>query len=535
MRGAEIQKIRFLPRFFACLREMLTFVPTHQRIFRRMKKYLLLLFALCAFTACSDDDNVSDLTNEEMAAAVDPYGKNTDEGMAAYCALSLLCDLDSLPDNWKTATFEPTYGYAVDAASPYVRTIYVESILDAEDCFRSLGGTIESGQASATYTAGNISYQYTAKNQSDLFATIDCTIPQIPTLSQLRFVPSEVQGDNALFYPWKASDENNLRYTVGDVVQRLSDGTFWVCVRQARYKKKHKTYWVAPVVSSGTVNKDEFFPNTGERVYIKEYAKTSSHGDYYVPTKLSTSVDLIRNFIILINALAKDEDVAYRNPGLSADCADYVYTDKSKVYYYCFGLQYKKGEEKEVPITNQTIKNIREAWDEEQYSYIEGENDQSIYSLLGLTHSVYTTTPRSGFAVFYKGYSSFGWSMTLWTVMLSPYSFWTDTDGDTYEASFDMDTHIVPREHYWKMTDAKGFNIYRYFENNGCWEGAFKYNLSFDVNVIEPLPTNAFILFDMEYDGDPTQEMDGVREIYRYKDLEEQNKDAKSKAKTKTK
>jgi len=158
-----------------------------------MKKYLLLIALLAgcnfAFTACSDDDDNADEIDTEAAFS--------EEAMAAYCALNELCDIDELPSNWQTYTAEPTYGYAIDASNPYVRTVYIGDIIEAEDCFRSLGGTIESGQASATFTAGNISYVYTAKNQSDLLATIDCTCPKFPLSRKSALCPAKCKKKTA--------------------------------------------------------------------------------------------------------------------------------------------------------------------------------------------------------------------------------------------------------------------------------------------------------------------------------------------------
>jgi len=347
-----------------------------------MKKYLLLIALLAgcnfAFTSCSDDDDNTD--------EIDTEAEFSEEAMAAYCALNELCDIDELPSNWQTYTAEPTYGYTVDASNPYVRTVYIDDIMEAEDCFRSLGGTIEHGQANATFTAGSISYVYTAYNQSDLFATIDCNVPQVPDLTQIRFVPSDAQEDN---FSWaKDMNQDDIYYSLGDVIQYKN--AFWVCVRPAIYGLKHKTYWVT-ICATNNVAESDLFTNCFHVIYGYE-----KHGAHTVPTKLGTNVTSFKHFAILLNAMSNWDR----------------YGEKAKKYGFGVG---------DKMICNKHEYKI----DKEYFSMLAHQwlDLFDIYNKLGLIESGlvfpdehYTVNARKGFLIFYKGYSSWWGNMKLWAL-----------------------------------------------------------------------------------------------------------------------
>jgi len=417
-----------------------------------MKKSLLLLFTLCALlTACSDNDLTAE--EEQIQAeieAADPYGKNSEEGLATYCALNMLCNVDSLPDNWRSATFEPTYGYAIDQANPYVRTVYVDDISEAENCFRSLGGTINGGDASATYEVGSLKYVYTALNQTDLFATIDVSVPQIPNLGQLRFVPNSAQDENGLFgYSWKEGDVPY--YQIGDVVQRDEDKTLWVCVRPAYKGLKDKSHWVSI---------DE------KQMQLKEYKKG---GGFIVPTKLGTNVEHINNFAQLMAAL--------QNPD--------VYT--GALATNSFGLEDGR-------ISQKLIKSVAAEWDLPIY----GDNKQTIWQLLK-TGKDYFDSQSDELNLFYKGYSCWGFNMTLY------WMHYNEQAG--YYPTSKKDKAITPMEYEWKLADSQ-FNIYQYLTSK-----KYGYSDNAGGSNEDALPTKAVCVWNYDYSGDPTQPMKGFTQI----------------------
>ena len=212
-----------------------------------MKKimYSWLLFAvLCGLslsvTSCTDDDDDDAGDGEQTAEVIegDPYGKTSQPATELLMVMSQLADVDSLPDNWRNATFEPTEGEVLDASTPFVRTVAVMDMTEARDLFRAFTGENHDETATTlTWKNDNVgTMTFKALNQNNCVATIDMELKQMPHLRQLRLVPTSALGDNKLKY--------DPYYRIGDVVLDR-DGRYWICVRAAGGpKNKEKTHWV---------------------------------------------------------------------------------------------------------------------------------------------------------------------------------------------------------------------------------------------------------------------------------------------------
>ena len=97
-----------------------------------MKKFFFLMTVLMTafiFASCSDSDN--DSSTPDTQNPQDVYEKNSEAGAALSRLVAHLTAADSLPDNWKTATFEVDYGTAMNAATPSVRYAVVENVEEA--------------------------------------------------------------------------------------------------------------------------------------------------------------------------------------------------------------------------------------------------------------------------------------------------------------------------------------------------------------------------------------------------------------------
>ena len=206
-----------------------------------MKKNLfwLLTAALVtglSFTACSDDDD-----NGGNMTTPDPYDKSTEAAGACFNILSMLSQVgDSLPNDWKTRTFDVYEGKVQDESRPFVRSVVVNSIEDAVNYYSSL-----TSQELPTSTKSNIwrmdyigTMEFNALNQNDCYATIDMNLKQLPRIQQLRLVPAAAVNENAAF-------EGEPYYRLGDVVLDKED-TYWVCVRQCYSPDKIDiSYWLS--------------------------------------------------------------------------------------------------------------------------------------------------------------------------------------------------------------------------------------------------------------------------------------------------
>ena len=190
-----------------------------------------------SLSSCKDDDDDKDGGSE--AVVEDPSQETRDAAASLFVLMNQLADVDSLPEQWQTAVFEPTIGRVVDASQPYVRAMAVQNIRSAHDVFRSLiGENFDETLSTVTWQKDGVgTLVFNELNQSDCVATIDVRLPQMPHLTQLRLLPPSAFGDNAMKY--------DTYYRIGDVVED-KDGCCWICVRSAGGPdKKEKTHWVS--------------------------------------------------------------------------------------------------------------------------------------------------------------------------------------------------------------------------------------------------------------------------------------------------
>ena len=228
-------------------------------------------------TACSDDDD-DNKGNEELKAD-DPYAKNGDQATSLFRVVGTLAELDSLPDNWQTATFEPTKGKVLDASKPLVRSLAVANLAEAVSMFRTLTGeNIAENATSASWNKDGVgSLKFTATNASNETAVIDVNIKQMPKLTQLRLVPASAMGENGSF-------TGDPYYHIGDVVKD-ADGRFWICVRSAwSPASKEDTHWVSMQLLSTDSKQTKLKKNIRE---IK--AKAGKNGLHKIQQQLANS------------------------------------------------------------------------------------------------------------------------------------------------------------------------------------------------------------------------------------------------------
>ena len=250
-------------------------------------------------TSCKDDDDDDTEVAGETAEPIDgdPYAKTSQPATDLLMVMSQLADVDSLPDNWRDATFEPTEGEVLDASMPFVRTVAVMDMTEAHDLFRSFTGeNFDESKSTVTWkndAVGTMTFK--AVNQHDCVATIDMQLKQMPHLTQLRLVPTSALGDNKLKY--------DPYYHIGDVV-RDRDGRYWICVRAAGGpKNKEKTHWVTMQLLTADSKV------TGLKSNVKEFAPTSKHEGYKVPQNLGgDETEHLKYFAQLMYLLRNPEE-----------------------------------------------------------------------------------------------------------------------------------------------------------------------------------------------------------------------------------
>ncbi len=191
------------------------------------------------------------------------------------CLLGMTADVDSLPDNWNNGyTAEPTIGQEASEGNPYVRLVATSSVEDACRYYQFMTSQQSDGTlTSDTWTNDSIgTLKFTAENQTDLYATVDVDVKQLPHLTQIRFVPASALGNN---------DGEGYWYSPGDIILQELPGeepTYWMCVRPCIEGSKGRSHWCTFQLNSTTDKNPNFAEFEG-----KKYGKLT------LPTKLAKS------------------------------------------------------------------------------------------------------------------------------------------------------------------------------------------------------------------------------------------------------
>jgi len=203
--------------------------------------YLLLLLPVL-FCACSDSDD--DGTKEKD----DTF---SDTELAQYSSvgkiLYWLAEVDEMPEDLSSATYEPTIGIPLDAANPFVRTVKLDSLQDATTYFVDAVSTLENllVETADGYSLSllNLKLDTSGKLQdfgtlvfhketgSTRIAYIDIDIPCIPNLSRIDLVYNT--GDNDGFEsPYKMYD---LVYVDGWNWETGNHRGYFICLKESTW------------------------------------------------------------------------------------------------------------------------------------------------------------------------------------------------------------------------------------------------------------------------------------------------------------
>ena len=251
----------------------------------------LALIASLGFGSCSNDDDnsnteASEAEQELEATAFSVLRSLTD--LAKYDPEAVKEDEDdeyigveTLPSNWKSMTFACDQGTALSSDST-VRLIAANGIDDAKEFFASMIGEEFTSDTYAWNYAGLGSLTFTAvSGNDDLFATIDVAIDVLPDVKELRFLSENAYDDATAELNAENSFSGIPYYSAGDIIQRTSDGTYWICVRPAGGPlRKDKSYWIClnPLNTSG---KNTLVKTTTENVsYTATYTYKAADGEY---------------------------------------------------------------------------------------------------------------------------------------------------------------------------------------------------------------------------------------------------------------
>ena len=247
----------------------------------------LLTVGLGMNLASCKEDEMSEEEKEWREA--DPYEKGSEEALDFWTVISQLTDLQTLPNDWKTATFEPTIGTASET-DPYTRIVVVQDVAEAIAAYSCLIGLAESlpdytsGNNYSNNRVGTLNYARSRDGQS--VATVEVNIKQLPKLKKIVYMTPEQIGDNA-------SLTGSAYYHFGDVVSRVrpEDGEteYWICVNPASHLTgKTVSHWIS----------------VSDLPAKNVYTWTRSDGvDVVLPTAICSKYTYIHDFAELVYAL----------------------------------------------------------------------------------------------------------------------------------------------------------------------------------------------------------------------------------------
>ena len=271
----------------------------------------LLLAAAAAFTACSDDNEITQPTDQPTAEEAADLAQ-TNKYNALNSIIRPLAGLDKLPDNWDTAIFTPTEGTVTDEANPEVRSVIATDAEGALQYFQAI--LPETGLDGNTWHDDNVgTLTFTTVGTDKCFATIDVDLKQMPGLKQIRFVPENVIPANSKF-------SGTPYYNMGDVV-RDKKGFYWICVRPSGGPlKKDKSYFVSFnrfLFEAKNVNQDIYLcePKGKEGLLTKTKTKSTTSGIWSYASNITEkriAIAAAHTFA----TIAKSEIFSAHNPNL---------------------------------------------------------------------------------------------------------------------------------------------------------------------------------------------------------------------------
>ena len=167
-----------------------------------------------------------------------------------------------------------------------------------------------------TWTGEGIgSLTFRRVNTTDCYATLDVKLQQMPSLTQVRFVPESAIGSNATF-------SGESYYRAGDVVEDKK-GLIWICVRPSSGpEKKEYAYFVTFDLDKKalkTYTEKLYYVNQkGKKVQVTNVSGTWTYGQNLAEKRIAVAAALTFSHCDL-SGLGWTDDLFYKSfdiPGI---------------------------------------------------------------------------------------------------------------------------------------------------------------------------------------------------------------------------
>ena len=257
-------------------------------------------------TSCSDDDddaNKSEQTRDDVDLL------DNDEARTAFRWLCGLTDAQTIDNNWKSKTWEPTVGLASEN-NEYTRIVVVDDLAEAKICFSKLADKDPSELGSKVTVnggaAGTMTWEPSAAGAQNL-AVVTVNSRILPHLQKIVYCTEEQVGANGSIF---GNDMKGVAYyRFGDVIQD-PEGYYWVCVRPSfaanhgECKSKGDSHWIN--IFNASNDNEKTIPD--ENVISKwNNLKKYDYQTILLPTKLPYDRQQIFNLNNLLRALVNPD------------------------------------------------------------------------------------------------------------------------------------------------------------------------------------------------------------------------------------
>ena len=250
----------------------------------------VMLVGSMTVTSCKDDDDeekeLTEEQKEEQAAQL------TSEYETFWSVVGQLTTVDERPEDWKNATFEPTYGEQ-DEENALTRVRVVDNLDEAARLYSYIVNIDALDGETSSHTFENPlvgTLKYTRSTDGKSLATVDVNIKQMPHLQKIVYKTIDQLGTNTIN---NGSFKGSAYYRFGDVVAKMNGDVkeYWICVRPAYSRQgKGNTHWIT--LSPLQEKKKTLFHHPG-----------TNGVEYYLPNNLGDDKENELNFAEMLYAV----------------------------------------------------------------------------------------------------------------------------------------------------------------------------------------------------------------------------------------
>ena len=339
-----------------------------------MKKYLTIVAAaLVCLCACDKDKDIYSVPDEN--------GNELTSEARFWNVVGNLVSMNDITSKYKGKTFTPIIG---TEAEPGVRVVGVNTLEAAVERYNSMvGASIDTLTVTHTFKDSEVgTLTWNKGDGKTAWATVDVSIPAVPTLSKIIYRSAEQGNVNG-----SVGDGGSAYYRFGDVIKRTrTDGIteYWVCVRPAfDPEDKGKSHWIS-VSPLPDANIWPYYDEDKEHPFV-----ASNEFSYSLPYSIKEGAEWMQDLAEMLYAI--------------------FYPDRWKQNITQYSYENMFGSPKGLPIFNDFHSSLVKYHNEAFWSNVQNawKNKSIVQKVFGISHQAMADALESegGIHFLYKGYS----------------------------------------------------------------------------------------------------------------------------------